>query len=204
MTTLATVLTEGYADWEIGALAGAARMFYGIEVIHTVPGGGPIRSAAGLRITPDGASEALDLDTIDALVVIGGAIWQSAAAPDISRLLVRARNRNVLIAGICDGTRTLAKAGLLDEVGHTSNSPETLIETGYRGRQLYWDVPHAVTAEGIVTAPGTAPISFMGEILSALGLGGPDLDFYVGLLAAEHASRVHLPPVLSPAKASAN
>jgi putative intracellular protease/amidase len=204
MTTLATVLTEGYADWEIGALAGAARIYYGMTVIHTVPGGGPIRSAAGLAITPDSASEQLDLTTIDALIVVGGGIWRSAAAPDISRLLTRARDRDVLIAGICDGTRSLAKAGLLDEVGHTSNSRETLIETGYRGRQLYWDVPHAVIAEGIVTAPGTAPISFMGEVLSALGLGGPNLDFYLGLLAAEHASRVHLPPVPSPAKATAN
>jgi putative intracellular protease/amidase len=167
MTTLATVLTEGYADWEIGALAGAARIYYCMDVIHTVPGGGSIRSAAGLAVTPDNASEQLDLTTIDALIVVGGGIWRSPAAPDISRLLTRARDRDVLIAGICDGTRSLAKAGLLDEVGHTSNSPETLIETGYHGRQLYWDVPHAVIAEGIVTAPGTAPISFMGEVLSA-------------------------------------
>jgi hypothetical protein len=38
----------------------------------------------------------------------------------------------------------------------------------------------------IVTAPGTAPVSFMSAVLEALGLRDGNLDFYVGLYAAEH------------------
>lgn len=203
MTTIATILTEGYADWEIGMLAGVARTYFGIDVLHTAPGGKPVLSSGGLVVMPDRPTEHLDLRAIDALVVVGGTAWRSDAAPDISRLLQRVREADLLIGGICDGTRALAGAGLLDEVGHTSNSPETLIETGYRGGQLYWDVPHAVSAEGIVTAPGTAPVSFMVEVLTALGLGGSDLDFYQHLLAAEHASLLHLPPVPAPATKAA-
>jgi hypothetical protein len=55
----------------------------------------------------------------------------------------------------------------------------------------YWDVPHAVMAERIVTAPGTAPISFMAQMLEGLGLADANLDHYLALLAAEHAG--HLP-----------
>ena len=203
MTTIATILTEGYADWEIGLLTGAARAYFGIDVLHTAPGGKPVLSGGGLVVMPDRPSEHLDSRSIDALVVVGGTAWAHDNAPDISRLLRRLRDADVLIAGICDGTRALARAGLLDEVGHTSNTPETLIETGYRGSQLYWDVPHAVSAEGIVTAPGTAPVSFAAEVLAALGRGGSDLEFFQHLLAAEHASRLHLPPVPAPAAVAA-
>jgi putative intracellular protease/amidase len=204
MTTIATILTEGYADWEIGLLAGVAHTYFGVDVVHTAPRGQPVLSGGGLVVMPDRPSEHLDPGAIDALVVVGGQAWRSEAAPDISRLLRRTRDADVLIGGICDGTRALAVAGLLDEVGHTSNTPDTLIETGYRGRQLYWDVPHAVFAEGIVTAPGTAPVSFMAEILTALGHGGSELDFFQHLLAAEHASRLHLPPVIVPGLATAH
>jgi transcriptional regulator GlxA family with amidase domain len=198
MTTIATILTEGYADWEIGLLAGVARTYFAIDILNTAPGGKPVLSGGGFVVMPDRPTEHLDPRAIDALVVVGGTAWRGEAAPDICRLLNTMREADIMIAGICDGTRALAKAGLLDEVGHTSNSPETLIETGYRGRQLYWDVPHAVSADGIVTAPGTAPVSFMAEVVTALGHGGSDLEFFQHLLAAEHASRLHLPSVILP------
>jgi len=187
MTRLVTILTDGFADWEIALLTGAGRGFYGIDVKHAAPGGRPLRSAGGLKVTPDLAAEWIDLDTADALVVCGGTLWQTERAPDIADLLRQARQRDVLVAGICDGTRALARAGLLDGIGHTSNSLETLLETGYAGRANYWDVPHAVASDRVVTAPGTAPVSFMAEILEGLGLGDGNLAFYRGLLAAEHA-----------------
>jgi hypothetical protein len=37
----------------------------------------------------------------------------------------------------------------------------------------------------IVTASGTSPVSFMGKVLEALGLADPNLDFYLGLHAAQ-------------------
>jgi putative intracellular protease/amidase len=186
MKRIVTVLTEGYADWEIGLLTAAARGFYGIEILHAGPGGRPLVSAGGLRVTPDIAIEAIDLKTTDALIIGGGGIWQSGEAPDLSALLGRANAAGVLVGGICDGTRALAKAGLLDQTGHTSNSAENLIETGYAGAAFYWDVPYAVAVDGIVTAPGTAPVSFMSEIITGLGLGDGNLAFYTGLHSAEH------------------
>lgn len=190
MTSIVTILTEGYADWEIALLTGAARGFYGVKVLHAAPGGAPVTSAGGLRVTPDLAVRAIELGAIDALVVCGGPAWRGARAPDLTDLLQRAHDAGILVAGICDGTRALAAAGLLDHLGHTSNSAETLDDTGYAGGAHYWDVPYAVSDDHVVTAPGTAPVSFFAEVMDGLGFADGKLDHYLGLLAAEHQGRL--------------
>ena len=39
MTTIVTVLTDGFADWETALLNAAARSYYGIETLFAAPGG---------------------------------------------------------------------------------------------------------------------------------------------------------------------
>lgn len=190
MTTITTILTEGYADWEIALLNAVARSYYGIDTRSAAPGSAVLRSAGGLLVTPDLALEALDPDACDALVVCGGSIWQSARAPELTPMVTAARRAGKLIAGICDGTLALARTGLLDTRAHTSNGPGYLEASGYGGTPHYRDVPHAVRDDGVITAPATAPVSFMREILGALGHGGDELDVYVGMHAAEHRSPV--------------
>ncbi len=186
MTTIVTILTEGYADWESALLNATARQHFGITTLFATPGGTPVTSAAGLRITPDLAAEAVNVGALDVLVVNGGSAWSQPDAPDVSALLQAARDAGKIVAGICDGTVALARAGLLDDVAHTSNSPDNLPPTGYRGADHYRDQPQAVTGHRVITAPGTAPVSFMTAVLEALGLRSDELDFYVGLHAAEH------------------
>ena len=93
----------------------------------------------------------------------------------------------MVLAGICDGTRVLAQAGLLDEVRHTSNSADNLASVGtYAGAALYQDVPHAVADQRVITAPGTAPVTFTAAVLAALGIAGDELQAYLALHAREH------------------
>ena len=186
MTTIVTILTEGYADWETALLNAGARSYYGIETKFATPGGKPVTSAGGLKVTPDLAVEDIDAGGIDALVVNGGTAWSQPDAPDVSGVLKAARAAGKTVAGICDGTLALARAGLLDDVDHTSNSPENLPPTGYKGAGHYKDQPQAVIAGKIVTAPGTAPVSFMGGVLETLGFRDGNLDFYLGMYGAEH------------------
>jgi putative intracellular protease/amidase len=186
MTTIVTILSEGYADWETALLNAGARQYYGIETRFATPGGRPVTSAGGLRVMPDLAVEDIDVAAIDALVVNGGTAWSREDAPEIGAVLVAARDAGKTVAGICDATLALARAGLLDTVRHTSNSPDNLGPTGYAGKALYQDQPSAVVDGRIVTAPGTAPVSFMGAVLETLGLRNGDLDFYLGLYGAEH------------------
>ncbi|MEO5805870.1 DJ-1/PfpI family protein [Devosia sp.] len=90
------------------------------------------------------------------------------------------------VGGICDGTLALARSGVLDHLKHTSNDPENLPKTGYQGAALYQNQPTAISDGNIISAPGTVPVSFMVKIMEALGLRDANLDFYLGLHAAEH------------------
>lgn len=185
MTTIVTVLTEGFADWETTLLNAVAHGFYQLDVAYATPDGKPVRSAGGMRVAADLAIEDIDLDKVDALVFCGGSAWQSPGAPDITKLARAAARKGKVVAGICDGTVALAKTGLLDGAAHTSNGAGYLDGTGYRGKSAYRDVPYAVTDGRIITAPGTAPVSFMEAVMRALGKADGNLDYYVGLHAAQ-------------------
>jgi hypothetical protein len=75
---------------------------------------------------------------------------------------------------------------VLDAVRHTSNSAENLLSLNYGGAQYYQDVPYAIADRRVITAPGTAPVSFMAAILRTLDLGDENLNAYLAMHAAEH------------------
>lgn len=186
MTTIVTILTPGYADWETALLNAGARDYYQIETRFATPGGVAVTSAGGLKVMSHLAVEDIEIARVDAIVVNGGTIWSTPDYPDLSVLLREGYATGKTIGGICDGVTALARAGLLDNVRHTANGPESLPATGYGGVAHYVGSPRAVLDRRVVTAPGTAPVSFMGAVLDALGLRNGDLDFYLGLYAAEH------------------
>lgn len=190
MTRLAIILTEGFADWECAHLMGAGRSYFGFEILVATPEAKPVRSAGGLLVTPDTETAQLRTETLDGLVLCGGAIWESAEAPELSDILQSVHAEGKLVAGICGATLALARAGLLDSVPHTSNAADFLAQVPrYRGAAHYRDTPAAVRTENLVTAPGTAPVTFMAETFEALGYGGDELDSYLGMLGAEHEAR---------------
>jgi len=186
MTTILTVLTDGFADWETALLNGAARGYYGVSTLYAVPGGTPVTSAGGMMVTPQIALEDADIETIDAIIVCGGTAWQRPGAPDIGPLVKAAREKGKLVGAICDGTVALARTGVLDNVQHTSNGAGYLDGTGYAGAPLYRDVMNAVADDGVVTASATAPVSFMAEVMRALGFADANLDFFLDMHAAQH------------------
>ncbi|MGK5066097.1 type 1 glutamine amidotransferase family protein [Janthinobacterium sp. RT4P48] len=194
MTSAITILTDNFADWETALLNSTARLYYGFYTRFATPGGQPVTSSGGMLVTPQLALEDISLDELDLLMVCGGSSWQSGKAPDLTALLRAAQAKNIVLAGICDGTRVLAQAGVLDNVRHTSNSAANLLETGYAGAALYQDVPWAVADQRIITAPGTAPVSFTAEVLRALGIADDNLAGYLAMHGAEHgqANRAHL------------
>jgi putative intracellular protease/amidase len=185
MTTIVTILTEGFADWETTLLNAVAHGFYKADVHYASPGGKPVTSSGGMKVMPGLKLEAIDLDKLDALVISGGAIWQTPDAPDLTELLRAAKASGKVIGAICDATVASARTGILDDVKHTSNGDGYLDATGYKGKKLYQDVPHAVADKKIVTASATAPVSFMAEVMKQVGLGDAQLDYYVGMHAAQ-------------------
>jgi len=186
MKTIVTILTEGYADWEIGLLTAAAHGFYDVLTLFATPGGKPVISAGGLKVTPDMAIETIDPAALDALVVCGGSSWKRPGAPDIAKIVNAVHNAGKLVGAICDGTLAVARTGLLDHLAHTSNGKGYLDESGYGGAKRYLDVPRAVSDQYVVTAPATAPVTFMAKVLEGIGVGDTQLNYYVGLYGAEH------------------
>ncbi|KMN48683.1 glutamine amidotransferase [Chromobacterium violaceum] len=185
-----TILTENFSDWETALINSCCRGYYGFDVRFAAPGGRPVTSSGGLMVTPHLAIEAIRLEQLDLLIVCGGTIWKTPQAPDVAGLVAAAHAQGTVVAGICDGTRALAQAGVLNAVGHTSNSADNLAAvSGYAGAARYQDVPCAVGDNRVVSAPGTAPVSFMAKILAALGIGGADLDAYLAQHAAEHCGQ---------------
>jgi len=190
MTRMLAILTDNYADWEFGPLAAAARGYLDIEVVTATPDGKPVTSMGGLKVMPDLAIDEIDLSTINAVVVIGGSVWDTADAPDLAGLLNAAHREGKLIGAICGGTRALAASGLLDAIPHTSNDSRYLAEiSGYNGQPYFVASTAALKCGRIVTAPGMAPVSFMRTIITALGRGGDELDYYAGMFGAEFEGR---------------
>lgn len=190
MTTLTAILTENFADWELAPLAAAARGYSDIEVVTATPEGRPVTSMGGLRVMPDMAIDEIGLMAIDALVVIGGTVWDTPDAPDLSRLLTDAHREGKLIGAICGGTRALARSGLIDAIPHTSNDSRYLADAeGYNGHSYFVASSAALRCGRIVTASGMAPISFMRTIITALGKGGGELDYYAAMFGAEFEGR---------------
>jgi putative intracellular protease/amidase len=187
MTRALIVLTEGFADWECALLMAAGRAHLGLAVETASPDGGRVASQGGLAVTPDIALAAADPTRHDAIVLCGGEAWTAPSAPDMAGTLRAFAGAGRVVAGICAGTRPLAAAGLLDSRAHTSNAADFLAGVpGYGGAAHYRDGPRAVADGGVVTAPGTAPVSFAVAVLEALDLGSPDLTHYAGLFGAEH------------------
>ncbi|KAA9002699.1 glutamine amidotransferase [Affinibrenneria salicis] len=182
-----TILSENFSDWETALINSAGRGYYGFETRFAAPDGRPVLSSGGMMVTPQLAIEDIQLDDLDLLMVCGGTVWRTDQAPDITGLVSSAHHRNIIVAGICDGTRVLAQAGVLDNVRHTSNSAENLAELHYRGAAYYQDVPWAVADRRVITAPGSAPVSFMAEILRELGSRDENLKTWLAMHAAEHS-----------------
>jgi transcriptional regulator GlxA family with amidase domain len=190
MASIGVVLTPGFADWEYAFIAGTAKPFYGIDVRFFSPAPGNLRSQGGLAVTVDDGLEQCLQWHPEVVAVIGGMVWESAAAPDITAFLRTLHGQGATLAGICGATLALARAGLLDGVAHTSNSADFLRQhaPGYAGAALYQGTPAAVHAGRIITAPGTAPISFTAQVLGAAGLAPQAMAQFRAMLAAEHAA----------------
>ena len=179
------VLIDGFADWETPLISALGRDFYGRSVRHATPGGGDVTSMGGLRVCglPDVAVQGDEV-----IVLCGSEGWTRPDAPDLSGMLRAAHGRGQTVAGICAGSLALGRAGLLSGRAHTSNSLDFLRHflPDYAGAADYRDQPQAVADGGIITAPGTAPVTFAAEVLAAAGLDAEKLAQFHAIAGAEH------------------
>lgn len=189
MKKVAIILTQGFADWEYGLVAGAGGPFYGLDIRFFTPVPGEVRSMGGLSAAVAYGVEAIREWAPEVIAVIGGTIWETEDAPVLDDLLLAHHSRGGVVAGICGGTLALARAGLLDDVRHTSNDANYLHRhaPGYAGSALFRPEPVAVVDNRVITAPGTAPVGFAAAVFESAGLDRDAAVAFRRMLAAEHA-----------------
>lgn len=189
MVKIAILLTQGFAGWEYALIAGTGGPFYGLNIQFFTPVVGKIQSQGGLE-----AVLTQDLDEFstwqpNAVIVVGGTIWETDKAPDISKSLKTQYDNGAVVAGICSGTLALARAGLLDIVRHTSNDAEFIIQNvkDYTGSEFYHVSDAAIYEDRVITAPGTAPVSFTAAVFEGVGIDQEKVQQFRAMMAAEHS-----------------
>ncbi len=187
MTKIALLLSPGFADWEYALIAGTGGPFYGLDIRFFAPDPGKLTSQGGLVCDVAAGLEDLEQWDPEIVVVVGGMIWETSSAPDLRALLQHQTQKGGAVAAICGGTLALARAGILDGVSHTSNSAEFLQSAeAYQGRTRYVDSSRAVEDNRIVTAPGTAPVTFTAEVFRLAGLDNDTISQFREMMVREH------------------
>jgi putative intracellular protease/amidase len=173
------------ADWETGfAVAGINNPAFqkqpGRYCKQTVGlDAEPVTTIGGVTILPDITLNELKPGAM--LILPGGNAWDTGENCRILETAKAFLAAEIPVAAICGATTGLARAGILDDESHTSNSPEYLQATNYRGAELYQNQP-AVTAGNVITANSTAPLDFAYHIFKRLDLyDAPVLEAWYGL-----------------------
>jgi putative intracellular protease/amidase len=172
MSSVHIIVADGFADWEPGYALAEIRRSGGLAVTTVGFTTGPVTSMGGLRVLPDIALADVQPDDVRLFMLPGGDLWEDETAyprAELDRMLLRVRANGRPIAAICGATVAVARAGLLDDVHHTSNAKEYLIEMSpaYRGASLY-QPELAVRDRGMITASGLGPVEFAREIFAEL------------------------------------
>ncbi len=187
MTRIAIALTPHFADWECAVLMAVARSYLECDVVTASPDGDAVVSMGGLKVMPDVAYDVLDPTVFDALVIPGGLAFGTDEAPDFTPYARAFHDKGKIVAGICAAASALAATGLLNGVAHTGNRLAShKAHAAYKGEAFYRDQPRAVCDGGVITAPGTAPITFTKEILKALDLWSPKAEAEIAAFTREH------------------
>ncbi|MEO7913282.1 MAG: type 1 glutamine amidotransferase family protein [Roseiflexaceae bacterium] len=192
--TIYMFVFDTLADWEAGfAMAGLNKPEFQAQpgrfrVATFGISKAPVVTVGGVTILPDLALDELTPERSAMLILPGGGVWDQGGNTEVLDLSKRFLAAGVPVAAICGATSGLARAGILDNLRHTSNARAYLAATGYRGTALYQDQP-AVTDGNVITASSTAPIEFAYEIFKKLDVYSDEvLEAWFGLFKTGDAA----------------
>jgi|ERR1700728_249765 putative intracellular protease/amidase len=187
----------GMADWEPSfAIAGINNPRFHLNpgrfrVATVAVNTETITTMGGVRIEPDLALAQLSPTASAMLILPGGDSWEQGENWEAVEKAAEFLAIGIPVAAICAATQALARAGFLDNRLHTSNAPEYLKSTGYRGSSLYRNIP-AIADGNLITASGLAPIDFAYQVFGALQIySEPALNAWYSLFKNGDASKYH-------------
>jgi putative intracellular protease/amidase len=172
-----TLIFDGYADWELGYILPELHRLCKIDVAIVGFTDRPVVSMGGLRVIPETVISKVRLDDVLLFILPGGYLWEGPyPAAELDPLLHRLEEARIPVAAICAATTVVARAGLLRDRKHTSNSLTYLsrMVPGYSGKADYVE-SLATRDRGVVTASGLGPIEFAMEIFDELNVVSPEM-----------------------------
>ena len=190
MTVADAFLQPGWADWEAGQVLAALRTYYGVQIEIATPDGEPQTSMGGVLAAADYRFDDPVLADADVFLLIGSDAWTDYRDEALFSLLRQVQADGKIIGAICAGTVAVARAGLLAGRAHTSNDPAWLAGQArdYAGAAGYVQTPRAVVDGKLVTAPGTAPVTFSAEVARLIAPeAAAGYDDYLAMFAREFA-----------------
>jgi putative intracellular protease/amidase len=173
--TVHLFIHDTLADWEPGFVVAGINNPDGQKVpgryrVRTVAAGRePITTIGGIRMQPDLALDRLEPQDSTMLILPGGESWDRGGNVEAAEKAKAFLAAGVPVAAICGATAGLARVGILDSRKHTSNAPEYLAATGYRGGHLYQSAD-VVSDQNVITASGMKSLEFAREIFARLDL----------------------------------
>jgi putative intracellular protease/amidase len=166
---------DAFSDWEasyatVGIAKSKAYELKTIAIEKSVK-----KSMGGVSVFPDlDFIPYVDLDDITSdntglLILPGGTAWEEKLNNGIEPLVRHCFENDIPVAAICGATIFLADRCWLNEKEHTSNDISYLhdLSPSYLGHDFYVERP-SVKSHNLVTANGTAPIEFAGDIFDVL------------------------------------
>ena len=164
---------DSLADWEPGFVVAGLNNPEGQKVpgryrVCTVAATRePITSVGGVRIQPDLSLDQVKPEASAMLILPGGESWDQGGNVEAVEKAKGFLAAGTPVAAICGATAGLARGGVLDTRKHTSNAPEYLAATGYRGAHLY-QAADVVSDGGVITASAMKSLEFAREIFARL------------------------------------
>lgn len=123
MSRAYVLLFDGYADWELGHVLAELRRMGKVEVVAVGFSDTVVVSMGGLHVMPDVTLSEVDIQDVRIFILPGGCMWEKAyPRTELEQLLHRFVSLNIPVAAICAATTVIARAGLLKNRKHTSNS----------------------------------------------------------------------------------
>ena len=88
-------LFEGFSDWEVAYLTPEINKSAKHDLYTFTLDGQPVRSAGGLRVSPDHGLSAIRNEKIDLLVLPGGEAWEQNLLSEIAPLVAAVSQRGM-------------------------------------------------------------------------------------------------------------
>ncbi len=171
------LLFDGYADWELGNVLAELRRFGKVDVVSVGFSDKPVVSMGGLSVRVDTVLSQVDLGDVLIFLLPGGYMWEGLyPKTEIDQFLIRLEKQQIPIAAICAATTVLARAGILRERKHTSNSLKYLstMVPEYSGHDNYVD-SLSIRDQHVISASGLGSVDFAMDVFNELNLSTPEM-----------------------------